>query len=234
MSLQVESILDRADELLEELEDEYRRCLQAQNVSERAKNITHEVLEKLRNSLDHSMTIAWNKNIASNLSEQDKRRARVYFPIADNLDAFRSILGRGFMVDLDKVHRIIYDFLLKQQPFSSSENRWLQLLAELAAEGKHVQLAPQKRMEARRLKVTRSEGYVSWDPSSVKFGSGVSIMGAPVDPRTQRIIPTPGVTEQVEIWVSFIFEGRGVNSLIFCKEASQKTRKLVQEMLRIL
>lgn len=59
-------------------------------------------------------------------------------------------------------------------------------------------------------------------------------MGAPVDPRTQRIVPTPGVTEQMEIWVSFILEGYGVNALGFCKEACQKTRVLIEEMVNIL
>jgi len=235
MSSQVESMLDRADELLRELKDEYDGCLQAHSVTERAKNLTHEVLEKLRNALDHTMRIGWEKYIAPNLSEQDKRRARIYFPIVSNLNAFRSTLGLGCMANLDKVHKNLYDFLLKQQPFSFEENRWLKLLAEIAVEGKHVILTPQKRTETRRIKVTGTGGgSVSWDPSMVKFGGGVSVVGAPIDPSTQRIIPTPGVTEQVEIWVSFVLEDYGVNALGFCKEASQKTRMLIKEMFNVL
>lgn len=68
MSSQVESMLERADELLRELEDEYKKCLQTHNVTERAQNITHEVLEKLRNTLDHTMRTAWDKYIAPYLS----------------------------------------------------------------------------------------------------------------------------------------------------------------------
>ncbi len=234
MDRQLESMLDRADELLRELEDEYKKCLQTQNVTGRAENLTHEVLVKLRSVLDHTMRRAWDKYISPNLSEQDKKRARVYFPIVDSLNAFRSILGRGCMTNLDKVQANLYDFLLKRQTFSSEENQWLKLLSEIAVKGKHVQLAPQKRTETRRIKVTGRGGSVSWDPSSVKFGGGVSVVGAPIDPSTQRIIPTPGVTEQVEIWVSFIFDGYGVNALGFCKEASQKTRALVEEMLGVI
>lgn len=108
-------------------------------------------------------------------------------------------------------------------------------LAEIAAEGKHVILTPQKRTEARRIKVTGpGGGSVSWDPSSVKFGGEVSVVGAPIDQGTQRIIPTPGVTEQVEIWVSFILEGYDINALGFCKEACQKTRVLIKEILDYL
>lgn len=228
-------MLARADELLIELEDEYNNCLKAQNITERAKNLTHEVLEKLRSALDHTMMIVWNKYIAPNLSEQDKSRARVYFPIVGNSNALRSTLGRGCMADLDKVHKNLYDFVLKQQPFSCGENQWLDLLAQIAAEGKHVRLTPQKRKENYRIKVSGPEGgSVSWDPSSVRFGHGVSVMGVPIDPITQRIVPTPGVTEQAETWVSFIFESYGINALGFCKDACQKTHVLIKEMLSII
>jgi hypothetical protein len=124
---------------------------------------------------------------------------------------------------------------LKKQPFSSKENQLLDILAKIAAEGKHVRLTPQKRTEAHRIKVSRpGGGSVSWDASSVKFGAGVSVMGAPIDPRTQRIVQTPGVTEEVEIWVSFVFNDYAVNALGFCKEACQKTRALIEEMVNIL
>ena len=231
---QLESLLNRADELLKELEEEYKNCLQVQNVNEKAQNLTHEVLKKLRSVLDHTMSIAWNKYIAPTLSERDKKRAHVYFPITDSLHAFHSTLGRGCMANLDKTHNNLYDFLLNKQPFSFEEDQWLKLLAEIAAEGKHVRLTPQKKIENRRIKVSREGSSVSWDPSSVKFSGGVSVVGAPIDPSTQRIIPTPGVTEQVEIWVSFVLEGYGVNALGFCKEARQKTRVFIEEMLSVL
>jgi len=234
MDSELESMLDRADELMGDLEDEYEKCLQAHNVTERVKNLAHEVLEKLKNTLDHTMRRAWGKYIAPNLLEQDRKNARVYFPAVSNLDSFHSTLRRGGMTDLDKVHKNLYDFLLKKQPFSSKDNRWLNLLTKIAAEGKHIRLTPQKRTETKRIKVSGLGGNVSWDPSSVRYGAGVSILGAPVDPRTQRIVPTPGVSEQVEIWGSFIFEGYGVNALGFCKEACQKTRTLIEEMVNVL
>ena len=112
MSYQVVSMLNRADELLRELENEYKKCLQSQGVTERAENLTHEVLEKLRSVLDHMMRTAWEKYVDPNLSERDKKRARVYFPIVDDLNAFRSIIGRGYMANLDNVHKKLYDFLL--------------------------------------------------------------------------------------------------------------------------
>ncbi len=235
MNLEIKSILDRADELLKDLEEEYKDCLQTHTITARAKNITHEVLEKLRSALDQTMMRAWEKYILLNLSDQQKKCARVYFPVAGDLNSFHSTLGRGSMTNLDKINKKLYDFLLNQQPFTSTDNQWLDLLNKIAAEGKHIRLTPQKRIESQRIKVTNSGGgSVSWNPSCVKYGSKVKVLGAPIDPRTQRIVPTPGITEKLEIWVSFILEGYEVNALGFCKEACQKARALVEEMVKFL
>jgi len=232
MDTELESMLDRADELFGDLEDEYKKCLRLQNVTAWAKNLSHEVLEKLRHSLDHAMYIIWEKRISPTLSEQKRKHAHIYFPITNKLSGFRSLLGQGKMSDLDKVNKNLYEFLLSKQPFSTAENQWLAILSENAALGKHVHLTPQKRVENRRIKVSRDSGSVSWDLSSVRFGGGVSVMGAPIDPSTQRIVPTAGVTEEIELWVSFILTDYSVNALVFCKESCQKTRSLIEEMLK--
>jgi hypothetical protein len=231
MDSELESMLDRADELVGDLEDEYQKCLKSRHITRRAQNITHEVLEKLRNAIDHAMWRAWDKHVSPNLSEKDRNRARVYFPIVNYPQHLRPTLGRGAMKDLDKVHKELYDFVLKKQPFSSNANKWLDLLAKISAPGKHATLAPQKRIETRRKKVSRPDGSsVSWDPSMVKFGEGVSILNAPVNPTTQQIVPTPEVIEREEIWVTFVLDDYGLNALGLCKEISQKTRALIEEM----
>jgi hypothetical protein len=234
MDAELKSMLDRADELIDNLKDEYQKCLNSQTVTERAQNITHEVLEKLRHTLDHAMRRAWDKHVSPNLTEEDRNRARVYFPVVNDLQHFHSTLGRGYMSDLDKNYKSLYDFLLEKQPFSSNDNNWLELLAKIATEGKHIKLAPQKLIETRRIRVSGHGGEVSWDKSSVKFGKGVSILGAPIDPSTQRIVPSPDVIEKEEIWVTFVLDDYGFNALALCKELSQKTRALVKEMVDII
>lgn len=231
MDAELHSMLDRAEELVVQLEEECRLCLQSQKVSARARNITHEVLGKLRSSLDQAMTRAWDNFVSPHLSEGERRRARVYFPISADLHSFRSTLGRGCMTQLASSHPDLYQFLLSKQPFTSQDNDWLRVLSDLAAEGKHVRLAPQKRVETSRITVSGPKGgSVSWSPSSVKFGRGVSIAGAPVDSHTQRIVPTPGVTERLETWVAFVIEGHEVNAVGFCRDASVRTRQLIEEM----
>jgi hypothetical protein len=233
MDQELEGILARADELLVDMQREYDGCLHSHNVTERARNLTHEVLEKLRSALDHTMRRVWEKNIAPTLSSDDRERARIYFPVTGDLNSFRSLLGRGYMSDLESVNKNLYDWLLAVQPFSPDGSKWLITLSELAAKGKHIALVPQKRSETQRITVTRNgAGAVSWTPGSVRFGGGVQILGASVDPLTQRIVPTPGVTERLEIWVSFILDGYGINALGFCQDACKKTRELIARMVQ--
>jgi hypothetical protein len=45
-----------------------------------------------------------------------------------------------------------------------------------------------------------------------------------------KIVPTPGVTQTVEIWVGFEIEGYGVNALGFCQSALKSVTAIVSEM----
>jgi hypothetical protein len=228
--------LDRADELLEELLAEYDRSLQSKAVSPRAVQLTHEVCERLRSVLDRVARRYWDLHIAPHLSEDDRKAANVYFPIAPDQNGLDSILGRWRWKADRQQHQGVYDFLLKSQPFSGMANAWLSMLSDLAVKGKHIDLVPQKRTETRRITVSRPGMSVSWDPDAVRFGSGpgvsIHIAGARIDPVSQRIEPTPGVEERIETWVSFNIEGHNVNAAGFCKEACQKTRQIVTEMTK--
>jgi len=231
----LESMFVRTEVWLGELEEEYNICLHSRTVSNKAKNLTHEILEKLKNTLDHTMSKFWIKYIAPNLSEEERKKVRPGFPIGKSFNALPSVLGKMNMLDLENTHKDFYNFLLEKQPFSSEENRWLELLKELSGKGKHFQLIPQKRIErVQSIEVTRrGGGTVIWHPTSVKYGEGVEILGAPIDSETQRIRPTPGVTERIEVWVSFEFEDYGINALEFCIESMSETRQLVEEMLNV-
>jgi hypothetical protein len=226
--------LDRADELLETLLAEFTKSLSSKEVSARATQLTHEVLERLRSVLDRLARLYWEKNVAPELPEDDRKAATVYFPIVADQKSFDSILGRWRWWTVRDKHQAIYEFLLGNQPFATKSNGWLKTLNDLAVEGKHIDLVPQTKTEERRITVERGGASVSWNPAAVKFGSGpgvsVSVAGAPLDPRTQRIVPTPGVTERLETWVSFNIEGYNVNAAAFCTAACRDVRRIATEM----
>lgn len=221
--------LQRADELLNELQHEYHCCLQTKKVSDRAEQLTHEVIERLRSVLDRLARRYWTLHISNFISEEDRERALVYFPVTEAINDFDSVLGRWRWKTVRSQHGNVYQWLLARQPFQSSDNKWLAILNDLAAHGKHIDLVPQKTVEERRTTVTGPGGIVSWG-KGVRFGPGVRVSGALVDPRTQRIVPTPGVTEKVEIWVSFVIESHGINAFAFCKDAVRKTKQIAEEM----
>ena len=222
--------LERTNELIIELETEYDKCLDKKDVSDRAGVVTHEVIEKLSNILDQSARMIWRKHLAISLTDQDKRRAMIYFPKSKDRHSFDSTIGRWMIKDLEKNNPKIFNFFLSKQPFLSSNNNWLEILGQLASQ-KHIDLVPQKKEEITHIKISSKAGTVHLISEQVKFGSGVSILGAPVDPNTQRIIPTPGVEEKIEKWVSFVLEGYGLNALEFCKDTYNKVKNIVEEAL---
>jgi len=221
--------LDRADEILGDLLKEYDRSLHNKEVSAKAKQLTHDVCGQLRSALDRIARRYWDIHVAPHLSAEDRKTAAIYFPIAPHQGGFDSTLGRWQWKSVRASHQPIYDYLLAQQPFGAVKNKWLAVTNDLAVQGKHIDLVPQKRTETPQTTVTGAGGgSVSW--TSVRFSGNVSVMGAPIDPRTQRIVPTPGVTEKIEIWVNFLIDGYDVSAAGFCKEACRETRRIVQEM----
>src|SRR5258706_11080650 len=87
--------LERVEELIGELETELNKNLYAKEISGRGKNITQEVVEKLSNILDQVARKLWSKCVLSDLTEEEKKKARVYFPVGKDLSSFNSILGRA-------------------------------------------------------------------------------------------------------------------------------------------
>lgn len=231
MNINIAMSLDRADELLAEMGREYDQSLKSRLVSPRAVHFTHEVCERLRSVLDRLARLYWDRNISPSLADDDKSKAAVYFPVTGDMHAFNSVMGRWRWKDTKGQHCALNQFLLDVQPFSKQENDWLRILNELAIASKHIDLVPQTMIEERRVTVSGSGGSVSWG-AGVTFGNGVSIMGAPVNPSTQRIVPTAGLTEKIEVWVSFLIQGHNVNAFGFCRDVCKNVRDIAERMTK--
>lgn len=231
MNVNIAMSIDRADELLDDLKREYDKSLEDQAVSARAVHFTHEVCERLRSVLDRLARLYWEKHVAPALAADDCARATIYFPVTNDQNSFRSVMGRWRWGAVQRQHLALEQYLLDLQPFSKPDNDWLRILSELAVASKHLDLVPQKRKEDKRVIVSGGNGSVSWGPG-VTFGGGVSIMGAAIDPQTQRIIPSAGLNEKIEIWVSFLIDGYNINALGFCSDACQKVRGIAESMTR--
>jgi hypothetical protein len=64
----------------------------------------------------------------------------------------------------------------------------------------------------------------------VKFGSGVSILGVPVDPRTQKPVPHPSIEVQDILWVDFRFEGIDASALQLLEQTLAGVKAIITQI----
>ncbi|MCR5870317.1 MULTISPECIES: hypothetical protein [unclassified Sphingomonas] len=223
----IRSMLRRAETLHKELGRTYGRDLHNKTISHDALNLTHEIIEKCSNALDQAMALLWQRNIKPHLSKVPTRGG--YFPAAKDENGYRSTMGQWGVANLAALNPTIDAKLRQLQPFARSENSIYARIKEIAAT-KHTGLQPQRRYEQQsRVNVISGAGQVSWGPG-VTFGHGVSVLGVPIDPRTQMPAHTQGIDVTIEHWVSFHFEKGGEDALGFCQAAIVAARRAIGVM----
>ena len=153
-------------------------------------------------------------------------RKKLYFPIRDSKKGFETAIDRDFN-GLEQSANQIFQAFEAIQPFNDP---WLGKFNRINNKNKHEDLVPQKRTEERRVKVSRNGGSVSWG-QGVTFGGGVSVMGVPIDPRTQRPVPNSIATTNIETWVSFVFSETNDFVLPFVQESIEKVEKFYSDIL---
>lgn len=209
----IEALFARAETTLMQIEKEYQSSLTKQSIVSNLKIDIKNFSENLRSILDYLA-----HDIVQKHCPNAKSSNNVYFPIVKDLKKFQEKIKQSYP-ELESNIKDLYDYLLSIQPFQKKENEWLALFNHLNNENKHNALVEQKRTETKRIVVNTTNSVVSWKPSSVKFGSGVSIGGVPVNPQTQIPMPHPSQTVQVITWVDFQFEGINVSALWLLKES---------------
>lgn len=239
MDQDIQSQLNRAKELLQELENSCNNDLNLQNISEKTKNLTQEVLSKIRNVLDQSIYRFFEKHYHQKLSEADKRSARVYFPIVSKREDLKSMLGRAKMTTLEKDFPNFYYFLDSMQPYNY-DYLWLNNLKDFSNE-KHIRLIPQTRKETKTMTAKAKNGSVTMpidNPNfSVHQGNNcqVSFGGVPIKFTNQGIIPlAPGLETEITKWVSFLFEGTEVNVLGLCKKTVEGGSRIIEKIFEFV
>jgi hypothetical protein len=105
MTPNLETSLDRADELMTALLAEYETCLRSKEVSGRAVQLTHDVCERVRSVLDCTARRYWEVHVSPALTEADSKAAQIYFPIAKDVASLDSILGRWRWKTVRAAHR---------------------------------------------------------------------------------------------------------------------------------
>ena len=101
---------------------------------------------------------------------------------------------------------------------------------KLNNENNHQDLVEQTKTEHRRVNVSApGGGGVSWGPG-VTFGSGVSVMGVPIDPRTQLPVPNNSVKTEIIVWVDFKFQSNDQSVLPFIEMSIDRVESVSREL----
>ena len=217
---QIEALITRSREKLIELRKAYDQSLQEKSIRADLLVDIKNIFENLRSCLDY---------MANELSERycagTKKPDRLYFPIRSSTQDFAKVMARDFPGLLSACKQA-YDLLESIQPY---RDPWLGHFNSLNNENKHQNLSEQTRTESRHVSVSGPGGGVSWGPG-VTFGGGVSVMGVPIDPRTQLPVPNNQVQTTITVWVDFLFTEINQSVLPFLDMSIHKIETLFREL----
>ena len=225
MDPEMQGIFDRADELTRELAREYETCAQLGEVSERARNLFHEALLKVRSALDFAMNRVFDKHTTLSDEQKTKTAKRVYFPIFEQLEQFNGKLEQYGLSHLEQSKPDLYRKIQQPQPFATKRDDLL-LLKKLSDLGKHVHLAVQKCQRQKGKQVTKPDGAVMMFTEGVTFHHN----GKQIDPSAY------GEVQDIMLATFDVQHGYKVISepQFICMGYCMSYRRYVDELLALL
>jgi hypothetical protein len=216
----IEALLRKSQSVFANLRRAYDASLYEKHVRDDLKVDIKNIFENLRSCLDYLAHDIFETHCPS-----AKPPDRLYFPIRATAGEFKQAVSRDYP-NLETTSKAVYDTLEAVQPY---RDPWLGQFNSLNNDNKHQDLVEQTRTESRQVMVSRGGGSVSWGPG-VTFGGGVSIMGVPIDPRTQMPVPNNVARTEVVIWVDFRFKENGVSVLPFIETSLKKVEKVFHDL----
>jgi hypothetical protein len=216
----IEALLKKANADFANLRTEYDLSLHEKHVRDDLKVIIKNIFENLRSCLDYLA-----HDILDTHCSAAGKPDRLYFPIRQSEREFHKTIQKDYP-NLDAKAKVVFDILDGVQPY---RDPWLGQFNKLNNHNKHSDLVEQTRTESRRVTVSRGGSSVSWGPA-VKFGSGVNVMGVPIDPRTQMPVPNAVSKTDVVVWVDFRFKEIDQSVLPFVESSLQNVEKVFREL----
>ncbi|MDO8615528.1 MAG: hypothetical protein Q7T33_07285 [Dehalococcoidia bacterium] len=203
---------------LEAIQAQYMRDLAKREMSD---DLLHDIARFLE---DCQRVLDWTATNIDRAHGKSSVRSP-YYPLFDSPVKFADAMKRDFPA----VPKSVFDAMERHQPYQAGKAS-LGYLHDLARVNKHQDFTPQTRTETRRIRVSGGGGVVEWTADAVTFGSGVSILGVPIDPRTQR--PEPSSTQEVAeiVYVGWNFLDPNVPVLPTLESLSQLIAEAVTDV----
>ena len=215
----IKALISKSWRDFQTLKQDYKRSLDQEVILEEMKIDIKNIFENLRSCLDYMAHDIFE------FCENGKKLGKLYFPIRWSRKDFDQVVKKDFPSLHDK-NPDIYKILERVQPYN---NDWLSKFNKLNNNNKHKDLVEQTKTISRQVTVSSDQGSVSWGPG-VTFGSGVSVMGVPIDPKTQMPISNNQVKTDVTIWVDFRFKENGESVLSFMELSIRNIEQVFRDL----
>jgi hypothetical protein len=212
----IEALLKKANTDFTDLKAVYNASLTEKHVREDLKVVIKNIFENLRSCLDYIAQDIFETHCAA-----AKKPDRLYFPIRPTPAEFNQAVAKDYP-GLQATAKPVYDLFDSVQPYKDD---WLGQFNRLNNHNKHQDLVEQTRTETQQVTVSRGGGSVSWT-SGVTFTGGVSVMGVPIDPKTQMPVPNTVAKTEVVTWVDFRFKEINQPVLPFVETSVQHVDKI--------
>lgn len=220
----IEALLKRASSEATALREAYEASLHAKQVSDDLRVQIKSIFENLRSCFDYMAHDIFDSKCVG-----AKNPKRLYFPIRQSAQDFQQVIASDFP-GLEVAAPEVVAIVEAIQPYNDP---WLGQFNKLNNHNKHQDLVEQTRTEAKHIQVTRGGGSVSWGPG-VRFGSGVSVMGVRIDPRTQIPVPNNVAQTTVVVWVDFRFAEVNESVLPFVETSVKRTNSFFQALRQLV
>ena len=227
----ITSMFNRAEELIGDLMKEYKKCIESGNISEKAKNITHEIIEKYRNILDHSFRIYWDKKYLCLYKDE---HVPVYFPIYEKRSSFENRLEWQKMKNLKNKDPHMYDFLLNHQVFTNKKYQWLFDLSRMVGKGKHERFSEQVRKDFNIHLIESFGGKMSWAEDLGKIREIDDVKDKMIDEMIQRAKINPSISHKIRKSVSFRLKDDERDAITFLEATRTKMFSLISEFFELI
>ncbi len=208
----IEDLLKSANDDSAKLKAEYDASLHDKHVRGPLKVLIKNIFGNLRSCMDYLA-----HDIFETHCDTGKKPDRLYFQIRPSAPKFGQAVAKNYP-GLQAASKVVYDLLDGVQPY---KDPWLGQFNKLNNHNKHQALTEQ----TRHVTVSRGGSSVSWGPD-VTFGAGVSVVGVPIDPKTQM----PVANTEVVIWVDFRFKEIDQLVLPFVATSIQNVDKLFRNL----
>ena len=222
------------DALVANVKSEYKAIEGLYNASLHKKEIDPNLNIKVKNYLENARSILdYCAHAVADVAGVTSDK--IYFPIVErtsNAAGFQGSIGRN-LPGLESKNSKLFNYFESIQPYHADYS-WLGDFVMVTNDTKHSQLTPQTKSETQRVVSQHvGGGEVSWNPSAVRFGSGVFINGAPVNPVTQLPVSTPETIIKIENWVDFKFMS-SVSALTLLKKIHDVIPTMIDEVYKLI